>query len=379
VSKAHIWQVSPADQGLSPPTKKLLFDGIAVASFAEDQDGELFVVSLLPGEILALEELPAAPPPAGGGAAAGGPPLMLSQTGCFDAANQMEPTSDLIPFAPAAELWSDGADKRRWMMVPDAQTITVGDDGDFNFPPGTVLVKEFSLSGTKVETRFLVRQQADERWAGYSYRWNDAQTDATLVEENGATAMFGGQVWNYPTRAQCQQCHTNAAGNSLGPEIAQLNYAFTYPATGRSGNQVATLAKIGVLDPSAMAKPWPKLASVAQADASLEQRARSYLHANCSNCHRPGGPTFTPPDFRFSTPLADMGICNASPTISSLEELIASEPRLLAPGDPDRSVLFVRLSTTDQRFRMPPIGRTITHDAGVDVVSQWIRQNSSCP
>jgi uncharacterized repeat protein (TIGR03806 family) len=370
--RAHIWAVRNVDSAAGPVMKELVFDGVPVSAFAEDQDGEVFVVSLA-GEILALEEPPAAPGPTGGG-----PPRLLSQTGCFDAANQMEPTPDLVPFAPSAELWSDGAAKRRWMTIPDARTITVAADGDFEFPPGTVLIKEFSLAGAKVETRFLVRQEADERWAGYSYRWNDAQTDATLVDATGATATFGGQLWNYPTRAQCQQCHTNAAGNALGPEIAQLNQSLIYPATGRSGNQVATLEKVGLLDTSGAAAPWPKLASLEQGGASVEQRARAYLHANCSNCHRPGGPTFTPPDFRFSVSLADMGICDAEPTISGLEELIPSEPRLLAPGDPNRSVLFQRMSTVDQRFRMPPIGRTLTHAAAIGVVAEWIR-NATCP
>lgn len=373
-SEQNIWVVRRVDH-LPPgvPPKELLFPGIPVSAFAEDQDGEVFVASLA-GEILALEEIPADPMPA-----AGGPPSQLSQTGCFDPANQMEPTSDLIPFAPSAELWSDGATKRRWMTIPDAKTITVDGDGDFDFPAGTMLVKEFSLAGKKVETRFLVRQEADGQWAGYSYQWNDAQTDAMLVDANGAAVTYDTQVWNYPSRAQCQRCHTAAAGHALGPEIAQLNHDMTYPETGRTANQVMTLARVGLLDPSGFAMPWPALPALTDTTASVEDRARAYLHVNCSNCHRPGGLTFTPPDFRYSVPLSAMGICNAPPTISALEDLIPSDPRLLAPGDPSRSEVYVRQSTVDPRYRMPPIARTLTNDAGIAVILDWITQTTTCP
>lgn len=372
-SSQHIWAVRNVDHPPTLPKELLPIGLVPVSAFAEDQNGEVFVVSL-GGKILALEEVPVDPNPA-----LSGPPPLLSQTGCFDAANQMAPAADLIPFAPSAELWSDGAAKRRWMTVPDAKTVAVKSDGDFDFPPGTMLVKEFSLAGAKVETRFLVHQEADSRWVGYSYRWNEAQTDATLVSTDGDSATWGSQVWNYPSRGQCQQCHTSVAGNALGPEIAQLNHAMTYPATGRTANQVATLEKIGVLDTSGAAKPWPVLPALAQDGYTVEDRARAYLHANCSNCHRPGGPTFTPPDFRFSVPLSAMGICDVQPTVSALEDLIPSEPRLLAPGVPSRSVLYVRLSTIDSRVRMPPIGRTLVHPAGAAVVADWITQTTMCP
>lgn len=372
-SSGHIWVVRNVDSAPTLPKELLPLVGVPVSAFAEDQDGEVFVVSLA-GKIWALEEAPVDPNPT-----LGGPPPLLSQTGCFDPSNQMAPTPDLVPFAPSAELWSDAATKRRWMTIPDAKTITVKSDGDFDFPPGTVLLKEFSLAGTKIETRFLVRQEADGKWAGYSYRWNDAQTDATLVGMDGDTATYGSQVWSFPSRAQCNQCHTSAAGNALGPEMAQLNHALTYPVTGRTANQVATLEKVGLVDTTGFAKPWPALPALTQDSYTVQDRARAYLHANCSNCHRPGGPTFTPPDFRYSVALSAMGICDVQPTISALEDFIPSEPRLLAPGVPSRSVLYVRLSTEDARVRMPPIGRTLVHAAGAGVVADWITQTTMCP
>lgn len=374
-SVGHIWAVRDVD-GISAtamPPKELLFDGVQVSAFAEDQNGEVFVVSLA-GKILALEEMLADPDPA-----LGGPPPLLSQTGCFDPANDMAAMPDLVPFAPNAELWSDGATKQRWMTIPDGKTITALSDGDFEFPPGSVLIKEFRVGGKKVETRFFVRQESDEIWAGYSYRWNEEQSDATLVGAGGDVATYGGQVWNFPSRAQCHQCHTPAAGHALGPEIAQLNHTLMYPATGRIANQVFTLEKVGLLNTSGVSKPWSKLPGIAQGGSTVNDQARAYLHVNCSNCHRPNGPTFTPPDFRFSVALSEMGICDAQPTISVLEDFIPSEARLLAPGEPGRSVLFVRLSTEDARVRMPPIARTITHPAGAKVIADWITQTTACP
>ncbi len=355
------------------------------SSFSTDQNGELYLVNLA-GTILQLQGVP----DTGG---TGGPPALLSQTGCFQTttdgggtvtgiADGAPPVSDLIPFAPAAELWSDGATKRRWMEVQGDSVITLAADGDFEFPVGTMLVKEFSLAGQRVETRFLVRQVADGHWAGYSYEWNANGTDATLVSENGASQAWGAQTWFYPSRSQCFQCHNTVANTALGPELAQLNNTIHYDASDRDANQMDTLTNIGLVDASTYAPPYPALAPIGDTTRSTDERARSYLHVNCSICHRPNGPTFTPPDMRYEVPFADMRLCNQDPTISDLEELITPQPprpHLLTPDTPDYSEVYVRMQTTDTRFRMPPLARTITHDAAVEVIGDWINGISSCP
>ncbi|HVH47309.1 MAG TPA: PQQ-dependent sugar dehydrogenase, partial [Labilithrix sp.] len=383
-SDAHVWAVRNVDTlPAGQPAKELLFDGAPVSSFAEDQDGELFATILYPtgtypaGKILALEEAPAGPGLDAGALDAGGPPALLSQTGCFDPNDAKTPVPALVPYEPSAELWSDGATKRRWLALPDTKQIALGDQGDLDLPVGSVLVKEFSIGTKRVETRFFVRQEADERWAGYTYVWKDDQTDATLLGTAGAQVDVGGQIWNVPSRAQCHQCHTKVAGTTLGLELGQLNHAIVYPSTGITANQVFTLSQIGLL-PQGLG-PLPGLANIADTTRSVEERARAYLHANCANCHRPDGPTFTPLDLRWWTPLSQMGICNAQPTIDDLEDLIPSEPRLLAPGAPERSVLYWRLFTTDARVRMPPVGRSLSHAAGAAAVSDWIKATTVCP
>ena len=381
-SGGRIWAVRDVDSistepktPVTAPPKELLVEGQPVSSFAEDQNGELFATVLYgPGRIVALEAVPQDPEPG-----TGGPPPLLSQTGCVDPNDPQQPSADLIPYTPSAQLWSDGASKRRWFTVPDGERITVQSDGDFEFPVGSVLVKEFSLAGRPVETRFFVRQEGDGRWAGYSYQWNEAGTDATLVPAEGASRIIGVQTWQFPSRAQCMRCHTNVAGVTLGLEIGQLNDRITYLQTGRVAHQMETLEHIDVVDLSAFTGERPRYPSYDDDTFSVADRARAYLHVNCSGCHRAGGPTFTRPDFRFANSFEEMEICNVRPTISDLEELIVDDPRLLAPGDPSRSVLFVRMSTEDTTVSMPPLARLITDPVGRNLLSSWISDITACP
>jgi uncharacterized repeat protein (TIGR03806 family) len=349
-----------------------------VSWFAQEQEGELYATILYsPGNLYTGRILQVAAVAASGGPTEGPPPL-LSQTGCFEVASPSVPTSGLIPFAPSAQLWSDGASKRRWFALPDGASIDVQPDGDFVFPPGSVLVKEFSVAGQKVETRFFVRQIADGRWAGYTYAWDAAQTDATLQDESrGTVPLTGGGTWTTPSRADCALCHTTVARTTLGPEVAQLNHAIVYPSAIRA-NQLDTLAHIGLLS-NLPAEAQPSLAAVDDPLRTMDDRARGYLHVNCSGCHRPGGPTFTTPDFRYATALAAMGICDVAPNIDDLLGYIPSAPRLLAPGDPQRSVLWWRLDTTDTAIRMPPVARTTTPGTGSWVMQSWITGTTSCP
>src|SRR5262249_15112323 len=153
-------------------TPRVLVDsGLAIASFGEGADGELYVVDL-GGAIRKIVP-------------SGGPPVStfpqtLSATGCTATGDAARPAAGLIPYGVNAPLWSDGAEKQRWFAVPDDARIHVGADGDFDLPVGAVAVKTFRLAGKPVETRLLVRH-ADGAWAGYSFEWNDAGTDAQLL------------------------------------------------------------------------------------------------------------------------------------------------------------------------------------------------------
>ncbi len=363
---------------------ELVQTGVPVASFGRDQDGNVYAVMLFgaPGTGNGWIGMLRATPATGG---SGGPPDLLSETGCFEVVDDGgtptvgEPVTDLIPFKPAAELWSDGASKRRWMTVPDAFQVTVDASGDFEFPPGSVLVKEFSLFGQKIETRFLMRQVADGRWAAYTYEWNDEQTDATLVPEIGAEKTWGttpdDQNWHYPGRSQCFQCHNTVDKVVLGPETAQLNHDMDYPESGETANQMLTLEHIELVDTALDPAPWANLAAITDTSRTLEERARSYLHANCSICHRPDGPTFTPPDMRYGTAFASMNICDQQPSISDMGEPAS---RLLLPGDASLSQIHMRPASTNGAYRMPPLATSIPHTEALAVIEQWIESISTC-
>lgn len=377
-SMGRIWAVHGVDDlaAGARPAKEHLTNGVPVSSFAEDQDGEVYVTIMYGnyrGRILALEPTPKQPENEEGGA-----PELLSETGCFQPDDPKNPVSALIPYEPAAELWSDGAAKRRWFALPDDKKIAINENGSFDFPTGTVIVKEFSLGERRVETRFLVRQEADGRWAGYTYRWSPMQNDALLVGVTSVQEEIGDQTWIYPGQAECFQCHSEAAAVALGTELAQLNHDIFYPTTGRVANQLNTLEHVGLLE-SGRFEDFPALPRLTDDQRSVEDRARAYLHANCSGCHRPGGPSFASMDFRYQTPLGEMKICDTPPLIDALPDLIASSPRLLAPGDPARSVIYQRILSDDPAVMMPPLARTISHQAAANVVEEWIRTTTSCP
>ena len=334
-----------------------------VSSFGEGLDGELYAVEY--GGGLYQLGLAGAPPP-------DTIPASLADTGCVDAADPTQPAAGLVPYRLNAPFWSDGAVKDRWMALPDGQTISIGADGDWDFPAGTVLVKFFRVGGNLVETRLLMRHP-DGVWAGYTYEWNDAQTAATRVQ-GGKAKPVGGQTWLYPSEQQCLQCHTAVAGRSLGLETAQENGDLTYPATGRTANQLATLEAIGLLslpDVPANLPAYPDPLG----SAPLEARARAYLHENCSQCHRPGGPTPVGMDFRFSTPLASTNACGVAPAEGDLG---IAGAKIIAPGSPATSIVIERMKRLDLH-RMPPLASQVVDQSGVQVVSDWIQSLAACP
>lgn len=363
----RIWSI-PND---SAPTLNMTaaegFDsGLNPSSFAEDPDGELYVVNMR-GTLHRIV--------ATSGSSGPSIPEQLSATGCVSATDPTAPASGLIPYTPSAPFWSDGAAKERWMGLPDGQNITVGDNGDWDFPNGTVLMKNFRLDNRLIETRLFMRHP-DGVWAGYTYEWNAQGTDATLVR-GGKRVPIGAREWIYPSEAQCLQCHTEAAGRSLGLETKQLATDITYPQTGRQGHQLLTLNTISTLSPP-IADP---AAEVAYPDptgtaGTLSERARSYLHTNCSLCHRPNGPTTASMDLQYSTPLANTGACDVAP---SLGDVGIADARLIAPGAADRSVIPARMSLRDHPDAMPPNGLGAQVDtAGVALIREWINSLTSC-
>lgn len=355
-----LWALTRRPDG-SYQRRTLLETGRNVASFGQDNQGELYLVTTsgLFRIDPVVEEIEL--------------PQRLSDTGCVQANAPWQPADALIPYQPIEGFWSDGADKTRYLALPDNTTVGLTETGDFEFPRGSVLVKNFSLDQRPVETR-LYLHNADGSWSGYSYRWDEAGSDAELVA-GSQDVDLGGQVWHYPSAGECTQCHTRAAGFTLGLETLQLDAPFTYPQTGISANQLDTLAGIGVLERAPTpAQRSRRLSASTDLDASLEARARSYLHSNCSHCHRPGGTTQSSMDLRFTTTLGTTGTCGVAP---STEDPDRPGAQLLAPGDAANSLLYLRMLAGDSD-RMPPISTLQVDQRGAQLVADWIDSLAGC-
>ncbi len=334
-------------------------------SFAEDADGEIYAIALFQNSVYKLVP--------NGTVAPSTFPDRLSKTGCVDPADPKRPGEGVVPFGVNVPLWSDGAEKERWLALPNEAKIAIGEDGDFDLPIGSVLMKTFSLAAKPVETRLFVRHD-DGEWAGYSYAWNAEGSDAELLD-GGKTINVGTTTWTFPSRSDCSRCHTKAAGRSLGLELGQLNGDIVYRSTNRIANQLATLEHIGMLTlpkPAAEIVAYPALTS----SAPVEARARAYLHANCSGCHRPeGGAPRAEIDLRFFQPFAATKTCNEAPKVDDLD---LPGAKIITPGAPDRSVLSRRVRATDAG-RMPPLGTRIVDGEGANVLDQWITSLAACP
>ncbi len=346
------------DQTVTPPVPVLLDSG---------RFGRFFgVISLRDGRLVALAEQPQRVVPGEAPTPTAPFPQTLAETGCFDAVT-LEPVPGLLPFSVNMELWSDGASKRRWMVVPDGQALAYDAHGDLAFPPGSLLFKEFALAGRRLETRMLVHHE-DGWWQGYTYRFDEVGTQARLLPGQ-VVEDVAGVPWLYPSRAQCAGCHQPDAGHALGPDLRQLDSFVDYPG-GRRAHQLVTLDAIGILDglpfDPAVTRGFPTLDD---ASTPPSTRARAYLHANCSHCHHPNG--FSPQglDLRARNDLPQTYTCGLLPRGSLLG---LDQAALIWPGDPERSVVYLRTESTDPTLRMPQLGSSVPHPQWLAVGAAWI-------
>jgi putative heme-binding domain-containing protein len=254
-----------------------------------------------------------------------------------------------------------------------------------NLTTGTVLVQTLSLeretenanSLERIETRLLTRQ--DGEWVGYSYRWNDNQTDATLVGAKGDEKEFvikddylpGGnrrQTWRFPSRAECMTCHSRAANFVLG--VAELQLTKVHDYGGVRDNQLRTLQHIDVFTGTLPKPEADRLVDPYDTNQSLDARARSYLHVNCSVCHVESGGGNSKMELGYTTKPERMNLLSARPQHDTFG---IDNAMLVFPGDPDRSILYQRMSRRG-RGQMPPLVTTIVDERAVALFRDWIRE-----
>jgi uncharacterized repeat protein (TIGR03806 family) len=296
-------------------------------------------------------------------------PARLSQTGIFRSLADLTPNRGLVPYEVNSPLWSDGAAKKRWLALPGEGRIGFTARGAWRFPAGTVLVKHFGL-GKRLETRLLVVGE-DGLGYGATYKWRADGKDADLLRDALTEALPGKKNWYYPSRGDCLVCHTRAAGFVLGVNARQLNGPFTYPG-GVKDNQLRAWSHARLFDravPDRDLPRLPRLAALSDKSASLEQRVRSYLDANCAQCHRPGG---SPGQFdaRFEVPLARQKLLGGELVAADLG---VSGARVVKPGDPEKSMLYLRMKRRRDVFNMPPLASNAVDEEALAVVGAWIR------
>jgi uncharacterized repeat protein (TIGR03806 family) len=312
-------------------------------------------------------------------------PPLLSQTGAFKDCASLEPATGLVPYGVNSPLWSDGAVKRRWIALPTQSSVRFAPQGEWAFPNGTVFVKHFDLPVDetdpkvlrRLETRLLVRDFRGGVY-GLTYKWRPDNGDADLLTEGAdeditIKTATGTRVqrWHYPSSLECLQCHTAAAGFVLGIKTRQLNGPFTYARSDVTDNQLRAWNHAGMFDrrlDEAAISSYHALASATNAAASLKERARSYLDANCSQCHRPGAGVLAFWDARFDTPFREQNILGGR----LASDLNIPGAAVIKPGDPGRSMIYLRASGLGDH-QMPPLARNVIDTNAMAVLAQWIK------
>ena len=352
-----------------------------IAAFGEDHAGKLFLLTHEEGRIFRLIRAPKRPKTSKPF------PRRLSETGLFASTKDHTPAAGVIGYSVVAPLWSDRAAKERFLALPGDAKIEYRDDRGWLFPDGAVLVKTFSLdtepgnpaSRRRLETRIFTRQLG--QWAGYTYVWNDEQTDAELLGRNSLRKVFeitdptapGGrrkQTWHFPSRAECMICHNEKAHWVLGLRTLQMNRDHNYG--GVTDNQLRTLEHIGLFAKPLPKRPeqLPRFIDPADDTAPLDGRARSYLHANCAHCHRNKGGGNSDFSLLFRLPLAETNTVNVNPLHGTMK---IAEARLIAPADPKRSLIYRRMAKPGSG-RMPHISSLEVDAAAVRLIQRWIER-----
>jgi uncharacterized repeat protein (TIGR03806 family) len=310
-------------------------------------------------------------------------PQKLSDTGVFADLATLSPNPGIVFYEPNVTFWSDYALKRRWFAIPDlTNTVGFATDTNWTLPAGAVWIKHFDfemergnpVTKRRIETRFLVKNT--NGIYGVSYKWNDAQDEANLVADGGdlfnLTITNAGvpqtAVWEIPSRSSCLSCHTAVGGYALTFNTRQMNKTFTM--NGTLGNQIDLMNNAGYFSSAPPAAHFlPAFAAATNTNYSLEYRVRSYLSVNCVQCHQPGGAGPPSWDARAYLTLAQTMLVNGLPVAND-----GGNPanKLVVPGDPNHSVVLMRLQNTNGFSRMPPLATHELDPNAISLVRNWI-------
>jgi uncharacterized repeat protein (TIGR03806 family) len=406
-STGHIWAVKHDGKDIVWH-KKIAITTLKITGFAPDVNGEVLIChhgSAGDGGLFTFEPNTEK--------AATNFPKKLSDSGLFDSVKDHTMKPGLIPYSVNAAFWSDGMYKERFLALPTGAKIDFTHNHGWNFPDKTVLVKSFALETKEgdpasrkwVETRFLTKQSGE--WYGYSYLWNDAGTDAALIDAQGMDKEFTvkgaagdrQQTWHYPSRAECMVCHSRAQNFVLGLTELQMNKDHKYGNVVDNQLRVLEHLKLLRLDwygevrdsiKDDTNKPQPGQREV-KAGTMLHQppagfkhlvdpydpkqdltaRARSWLHVNCSSCHVEAGGGNAQMELEFATALDKMRVVGTTPVHQTFD---LKDAKLIVPGAPERSVLLHRIGLRGPNSgQMPPLSTHRVDEAGLALMREWVK------
>lgn len=298
---------------------------------------------------------------------------------------ELVPKDGVVRYEVAAALWSDAAAKSRFIVLPPGGAIGFVEGEGWEFPEGTIIVKHFafehdrrdpSQGARNIETRLLYREGG--LWRPFIYLWDEAETEATLlkvgkrvdvsfVDEAGQAQS---EEYIVPNLDQCASCHERDDKDEiLGIFTHQLNREVE--VEGAKVQQLEWMADQGMFTgtlPEVQA--LPALADPFGA-APLEDRARSYLHANCSHCHRLGGGAGNSGlvFLRWETEPAKYGVCKVP---AAAGPGTGGHPYDVVPGKPDESILVFRMNSLDPEIKMPELPNRVIDAKGVQLIRDWI-------
>lgn len=296
-------------------------------------------------------------------------PQKLAEFGFFTDAAGWQPNRDVKLYTLNSPLFSDYAEKYRYIYIPEGQQAVADDDGVVQFPVGSALIKSFGykIDGKDrlLETRVMLHRA--DGWIALPYVWNDAQTEATLkVAGTRIPVRFtdpSGQVqsisYAVPNKNQCKECHSlSGAVMPIGPKLRNL-----------SPDTLAMLRGNNML--KAPASDHPAMPDYADKAKPLEQRARAYLDINCAHCHNRQGSA------------SNSGLFLTYEETSPVHLGIGKRPVAagrgsggldfaIAPGHPEQSIMLYRLKSLEAGIAMPEVGRSLVHEEGAALLEEWI-------
>jgi hypothetical protein len=297
-------------------------------------------------------------------------PCLLSATGLY-APDMATLASGVHPYAPSFELWSDGAAKQRWILLPAGSKIDTSDMDYWSFPVGTKLWKEFTRDGVRVETR-LIEKQASGSWYTVAYQWRADQKEADAVP-NGVTNASGTDH-DIPNNDQCLTCHSQTPDKVLGFSAIQLSHDKQLQPANALEWTLGTLMADGLLSA-------PPAAVLSVPGTELDRKFFGYLHANCGHCHNPKGTANSQTGLDLLLKVADLkgsvnqfsvyqGILGTD--IAWLDGDHPAATKRVAPGSLEDSAVYQRFIKKAEAWSMPPLGTELVDPDGKKLMEDWI-------